>query len=211
MGEGQPGSGTHRPWLDVYHLKASHRWERTGGSWQQQQQTQEQQSHHLQMLQGKKKKKKKKKTPELKISTISMQTLMCVKSQCFGLEMGLWQEADTLKMGPGWHFSGFIIKSVEKYKMWANEASRHFNRVKENKNKKKTCRLQSEIGADERVKLITVSPDAQQKKESKNTKTRTRNSVILSSQQIVSSTLTEPRGKGENNFPEMCCLFFLFF
>lgn len=44
------GSGMSRPWLDVYHLKSSQRWEHTGSSWQQQQQTQEQQSHHLQML-----------------------------------------------------------------------------------------------------------------------------------------------------------------
>lgn len=91
------GAGAHRPWLDVYHLKASQRWEHTSSSWQQQQQTQEQKSHHLQMLRGEKEK--------LKISAINIQPLMCVKSRCFGLEIGCdGKQQCCLLLGLVWYF-----------------------------------------------------------------------------------------------------------
>lgn len=85
----QGGSEMHKPRLDVYHLKASLRWVRTGSSWQQQQQAQKQQSHHLQMLQGTE--------TELKISVINIPSLMC-----FGMRDR--KQKRCLLLGLVWHF-----------------------------------------------------------------------------------------------------------
>lgn len=124
------GSGLYRPWLDVYHLKSSQRWEHTGSSWQQQQ-TQEQQSHHLQMLLGGVGVGKKEEKKKLKISAINIQSLMCVISRCFGSEMGGDGKQQCCLLLAPWVPRSHAASQWKNSEFWANKPSCCFDEFKE--------------------------------------------------------------------------------